>query len=410
LIALLSLAVLLSGGAQANPQSAGLQAVGLQAMDRQDYQQAQQIFSKLAAADPKDYSALFNLALAETGLNQPDRAAEHYQQVLALKPGLYEAELNLGILYLREHKAADATPLLRDAAKQKPQQARPQRYLGDSLVETGDFAGAVEAYRAALSADPKMAAAELGLGQSLEREGKLDEALPHYKQAAVLDVNLKSYELELAVAFSKENRGDDAIALLKDFPNDPGAREELGRLYLGSNRAADAVPEFKAAVELSPTSANQLALATAYLKNNQPDLAAPILEQASAANPNDYDLRMAMGRIHRDKRDFRAAANEFLAAANLKPDSVEAWNEAASVLVLAELYPQALAALDKIHSLNADSAGNYYYRAIVLDKLHQIKPALASYQRFLAMSQGKFPDQEFIARQRSRILEKEANR
>lgn len=405
MIALLSLAVLLSAGEQTNPQSAGLQA-----LDRQDYQQAQQIFSKLTAADPKDYSALFNLALAETGLNQPEAAAEDYKQVLALKPGLYEAELNLGILYLREHKAADAMPLLREAAKQKPQQSRPERYLGDSLLATGDFAGAAEAYRATLSLDPKMAAAELGLGQSLEREGKLDDALPHYKQAAALDANLKSYELELAVAFSKADRSDNAIALLKDFPNDPGAREELGRLYLESSRAADAVPEFQAAVELSPTPANQLALASAYLKNNQPDLAAPILEKALAANPNDYDLRMAVGRIHRDKRDFRAAANEFLTAAKLKPDSVEAWNEAASVLVLAELYPQALAALDKIHSLNADSAGDYYYRAIVLDKLHQIKPALASYQRFLAMSQGKFPDQEFIARQRSRILEREANR
>jgi tetratricopeptide (TPR) repeat protein len=139
-------------------------------------------------------------------------------------------------------------------------------------------------------------------------------------------------------------------------------------------------------------------------------LAAPILEQALAANPNDYDLRMAVGRIHRDRHEYLVAGNQFLAAANLKPDSVEAWNEAASVLVLAEQYQQALSALDKVHNLNADIAGDFYYRAMVLDKLHQVKPALASYQRFLQMSQGKFPDQEFIARQRSRILEREANR
>jgi len=119
---------------------------------------------------------------------------------------------------------------------------------------------------------------------------------------------------------------------------------------------------------------------------------------------------MALGRIHRDKRDYLAAANEFLAAARLKPDSVAAWNEAVSVLVLGEQYPQALAALDKVHNLNADTAGDFYYRAMVLDKLHQVKPALASYQRFLELSQGKHPDQEFVARQRSRILEKEASR
>jgi tetratricopeptide (TPR) repeat protein len=403
--AVLFLAAFSFAGGQTNPQ-----AEGLQALDQHDYHRAEQIFTKLAAADPKDYSALFNLALAETALNENDQAAEHYKQTLALKPNLYEAELNLGILYLRERRAADAETLLRDATKQKANQARPLRYLGDSLLAKEDFNGAAEAYRQALAIDPKLAAGHLGLGQSLARQGKLDDALMHYHQAMELDPNLKTYLLELAVAFSKANRPDDAIPLLKEFPNNAGAREELGRLYLASNRAADAVSEFQAAAELSPTSANKLALATAYLKNNQPDLAAPILQQALASDPNDFDLQMAVGRIHRDKHDYARAASEFAAAAKLKPDSVEAWNEAATSYVLAELYPQGLAALDQVHRLNAEKPGNFYLRAVVLDKLHQVKPALASYQRFLALSEGHYPDQEFIARQRSRILEREANR
>ncbi len=402
---MLLLAVSLFAGGQTNPE-----AEGLQALDHHDYQRAQQIFAKLAGADPKDYSAIFNLALAETALNEDDKATEHYKQTLALKPGLYEAELNLGILYIRDRRPKDAEPLLRQAAAQKPNQARPLRYLGDSLFANGDFSGAAAAYRQAVALDPKLAAAHLGLGESLERQGNLDDALPHYRQAAVLDPNLNSYLLELAVAFSKANRPDDAILLLKEFPNEAGAREELGRLYLATSRPADAVSEFHAAVELSPTSANKLALATAYLKNNQPDLARPLLEQALAENPNDYDVRMAVGRIHRDKHEYVAAAAEFMAATKLKPDSVEAWNEAATSYVLAELYPQALGALNQVHNLNAEKAGNFYLRAIVLDKLHQVKPALASYQRFLALSQGQHPDQEFIARQRSRILEREANR
>jgi len=403
--AVLFLAAFSFSGGQTNPQ-----AEGLQALDQHDYHRAEQIFTKLAAADPKDYSAFFNLALAETALSEDGEAAEHYKQTLALKPALYEAEVNLGILYLRGRRPADAEPLLRDASKQKPNQARPLRYLGDSLLANGDSNGAADAYREALAVDPKLAAAHLGLGQSLAREGKLDDALPQYRQAAELDSNLNSYLLELAVAFSKANRPDDAMPLLKQFPNDAGAREELGRLYLAANRPADAVAEFQAAAQLSPTPANRLALATAYLKNNQPDLAAPILEQALATDPNDYDLRMAVGRLHRDKHDYAPAAGEFAAAAKLKPDSVEAWNEAATAYVLAGLYPQGLAALDQVHRLNAEKAGNFYLRAIVLDKLHQVKPALASYQRFLALSQGHYPDQEFIARQRSRILEKEANR
>jgi len=403
--ALLFLAAYLGVAPATDPHTAGLQA-----LDHQDYAQAEQIFSKLAEADPKDYAALFNLALAETGLKKESEAAGHYKQVLDLKPGLYEAELNLGILDVHNQRAAEAVPLLRDAASKKPNQAKPQRYLGEALLQSEDLDGAAVAFRAALALDPKSATAELGLGQILLRQEKPEEALPHYRQAANLDSNLKSYLLEVAAGLSKANHPDDAIALLKEFPENVGAREELGRLYLATNRPADAVPEFQAAVAISPTPANQLALATAYLRNRQPDAAAPILERALSSNPKDYDLRMAVGRIYRDKHDYVPAANQFIAAARLKPDAVEAWNEAINALVISQQYPVALAALDQIHRLNADSAGDFYYRAIVLDKLHQVKPALASYQKFLAISQGKFPDQEFIARQRSRILEKEANR
>ncbi|MBV8809296.1 MAG: tetratricopeptide repeat protein [Acidobacteriaceae bacterium] len=391
-------------------QQADSQQTGLQALDHQDYSQAEQVFSKLVEANPKDYASLFYLALAETGLKREADAIAHYKQVLDLKPGLYEAELNLGILDVHNEHPADAIPLLRDAAKQKPNQGRPERYLGDALLATGDLSGAEEAYKAAIGADPKLAAAELGLGQALLRQGKFSDALPHYQQAATLDSALKSYLLEIALALSKANRIDDSIALLQEFPTDPGAREELGRLYLASNRPANAVTQFEAAVILSPTAANQLALATAYLRNNQPDAAAPILERALASNPKDYDLRMAVGRIYRDKHQYQEAAAQFLAAAQIKPDSVEAWNEAVNPLVLTNQYSQALAALDKVHNLNADTAGDFYYRAMVLDKLHEVKPALGAYQKFLAMSDGKYPDQEFIARQRSKILEREASR
>ena len=266
------------------------QAAGLQALDAHDYERAKQVFSKLAADDPKDYSALFNLALAESALKEDQDSIAHYKQVLGLKPGLYEAELNLGILDIRDQHASDAVPLLRDAAKQRPAQARAQRYLGEALLLTGDTASAAGAFQAALAADPKLAVAELGLGQSLVRQGKLDEGLAHYQQAAALDANLKSYLLEVAEAFAKAGRPNDAIPLLSEFPNDMGAREELGRLYLTENRPAEAVKEFEAAVAAAPTPANRLALATAYLKNNQPDLASPTCDRVRGSRERAQDV------------------------------------------------------------------------------------------------------------------------
>ncbi len=387
-----------------------LQKVGLQALDHGDFAQAQQAFAQIASADPKDYSALFNLALAESGLKLDSNAIEHYKQVLALKPGLYEAELNLGILQLRQHNEADAIVQLQDAAKQKPSAARPQRYLAEALLSQGNYPAAESAFESALKLDPKLSVAELGLGQSLLHQSKLDEALPHYKQAVTLDPANKSFLMEIASALLKSNRQAEAVDLLAQFPDDAGAREAAGNAYLEMNRPADAVTQFEAATKISPTTANQVALASAYLKNNQADLAQPILEKALAQNPKDFDLLMVVARLHRDHKEYPLAANMFVAAAKLQPDSAQAWNEAATSYMMSNEFPEALAAMDKVRSLNAETDGDFYFRAMALDKLHQVKPALAAYQRFLQVSQGKHPDQEFIARQRSRILEKEANR
>jgi len=45
-----------------------------------------------------------------------------------------------------------------------------------------------------------------------------------------------------------------------------------------------------------------------------------------------------------------------------------------------------------------------FLRAISLDKLGVVEPALESYKRFLAFDSSPFPDQQFQARQRIKVL------
>jgi len=178
-------------------------------------------------------------------------------------------------------------------------------------------------------------------------------------------------------------------------------------LLLSSGNASDAVSHFQAAVAKSPTVANRAALATAYIKNKEPEKALPVADQILAVNPNDFDVRMLHGRILRDQRKFPEAERDFFLATKIKPDSAEAWSELASVLVVADNYGPALAALDKLAELHAEKPGHVFLRAIVLDKIHQVKPAMDSYQRFLGLSNGQNPDEEFKARQRIRVLQRE---
>src|SRR5580704_17169592 len=380
---------------------------GLKALDEKRYQAAVDSLSKAVGADPKDYSLHFNLALAYSLMGKHAEAIPEYKKTLELKPGLFEAELNIGISLLREKQPAEAVPYLTDAAAQNPKQYRPSFYLAEALFGAGDAAKAEQAYTAALAIDPKAPAAELGLAHTLAKQERLDDAAAHFKKAAELNASYRDDLLELASLYETAKQPEQAMAIYQQFPENPGAQERMGDLLLKAGKPADAIPCFQIAVAKSPTEANRAALAEAYLKNNEPGKAQPLVEQILAADPDNFEIRMLHGRLIRDQRKFPDAAAEFERATKLKPDAPQAWSELAGVLVMAENYPPALAALDRIASLHAEKPGHVFLRAIVLDKIRDLKPALASYQRFLQMSQGENPNQEWQARQRIKTLERE---
>jgi tetratricopeptide (TPR) repeat protein len=383
---------------------------GMKALEEQRYQAAVENLTNAVAAEPKDFSLHFNLALAYSLWGKDAQAIPEYQKALELKPDLYQANLNLGILLIKQMRPAEAQPYLKAALAAKPKEYRPNYYLAEALLAAGDFAGADQTFQTALDLNPKSAAAESGLARAEAKLNRLDQAAPHFRKAADLDPAYRDGLLELASLYEAADQSSEAIAIYEKFPENAGAQERIGALLLKSGRAGDAVSRLETAVAQSPTIANRAALASAYLKNKQADMARPIIEQLLKEQPNDYDLRMALGRIERDARKFADAAQDFFRATQMKPDSSEAWSELAGALVLAESYPAALSALDRLAALHSEKPGHVYLRAIVLDKIKQYKLALASYERFLAMSQGQSPEEEFKARQRARIIKAELSK
>lgn len=383
---------------------------GMKALEESRFADAVVAFTKAIAADPKDYFAHFNLAMAHTFLRQDDEAVAEYRKTLEIKPRLYEAELNGGIVLMRQKKPSEALPLLEDAAGQKPAEFRPRYYLAEAQLQTGDYSKAEESYRQALTLDAKSAGANLGMAQALVQEGRLADAEPYFRQAAQIEPNYRGYLLQLANLYEKANQPAEAIAIYREFADNPAAQARMGELLMESRKYADALPRLEEAYQKEPTPANRMSLAAAYVFTQQGEKALPLLDQAVAAAPNDFDLRMMYARTLRDRRKFAPAAQQFYAATRLKPAEAKPWTELGDMLYMTGDYPQALAAFEQAAKNGDASAGNWFLRAIILDKLRQLKPAKAAYEQFLALSQGKNPDQEFQARQRVRILEREIAR
>ena len=391
-------------------QSAGLGADGTKALEEGRYEAAAEAFTKVIATDPSDYTAHFNLALAYSFLNRDKEGIAEYQKTLELKPGLYQAQLNAGILLLRQKEPADALPLLDAAATQKPAEFRPRFYLAEAQLGTGDAAKAEQSYRAALEVDSKSAGAHLGLGRALAAEGKLADAAPQFREAAEIDPEYRDSLVELASLYEKDKQYAEAIALYQQFPANAAVQEHLGALLIQSKQYGEAIPRLEQAYTQSPTQANRAALAAAYVFSNQGAKALPLLDQAVSAEPGNYDLRLMYARALRDQKQYGAAAKQFTEATKLKADAGPVWDELGGVLYLAGDFPGALSALDRARQMGEDGAGNAFFRALSLDRLHQVKPALEAYRQLLSLSQGKNPDQEFQARQRSKLLQKELDK
>ena len=388
-------------------QSATLRELADQALEAKEYDRAIDLFGKAATADPTDYYYEFQLALTFSQLGRDADAIPHYRATLERKPGLYEAQLNLGLSLARSDNPAAAIPLFQAAAEQKPGEFRPVFSLGQALFSTAKYGEAEAAFRTAVGLDARSAAAESGWAMALARQNHADDAAPHFQQAFTLDRTYRSGFVALAQLYEANQRTAEAITFYRMFPDNPIALERLGVLLTKNGEMPEALAALELAVEKNPTPERRIALAQAYVKTKQIAKAEAAVAPAVAALPDDVELRMFYGRLLRDQRKFPQAAREFGLVTQTKPDVLEAWNELAGVLMIGEQYPQALTAFDRLRALGAESVANLFYRALANDRLVQRVEAVENYKKFLAASPGKFPDQEFQARQRVRTLENE---
>jgi tetratricopeptide (TPR) repeat protein len=378
---------------------------GLRALEAKNYQAAITHFKAAAEKNPKDHETLFHLALAYSLNGQEELSVEQYRKVLELKPGLYAADLNLGILLHATNPEA-ALPHLEAARKEKAGEFSPAFYLSEALARLGRYGDAEPHYVAATQADPKSPHAWAGLARAELRLERDKDAQAHFEKAAELDPQFTTAILELAEYYQEKGQMDSALAVYSKFPDDPGVRAKSGQILFRAGRYSEAIPHLEHAYRSAQEPGLLLQIASAYLKSNQRDKGLTALQQVVQALPQDFDARMLYGQTLREDKNFRGALQEFTNAARIKPDSQEAWSELANTQILLELYPHALFSLDKVKALGPEKAGHLFLRAIILDKMQQYEPALANYQQFLARAGGKFPDQEFQARQRSRIIQK----
>jgi cytochrome c-type biogenesis protein CcmH/NrfG len=131
-----------------------------------------------------------------------------------------------------------------------------------------------------------------------------------------------------------------------------------------------------------------------------------LLTELLAKNPNDAELLIAHGQnLVRQQKDSDAY-QAFSRATELAPSDPDGWSGLAFAASKTGHATVTLHALTMRSKLVSENASTYFLWATSYDTLHDRVAAIRYYHQFLEAAAGKFPDQEWQARQRLQVLEK----
>ena len=416
----LPLAAQTAGGKHARARSAGPASAALvrqaeAAIDKQDYAAAEPTLQQATAADPKDYRAWFDLGFVYSSTGRKPQAIEAYRKSVELKPDAFEPNVNLGVL-LAAAGDPDAEKYLRTATTLKPAMSKPEEGQARAWIALGMYledrqpAEAIRAYEAASRLTPSDPVPYVRAGILLEKQDDFAGAEKAFLAATKLDPKSAEAFAGLANVYTRSKQLLPAAAALRAFlrlrPNDVNAHLQLGRLLRELGYPTDARAEFDAAAKLAPSDTPVLReLAAADALDNRLPEAETRYRELVKQEPNDPDLRYALGSVLLHQKNFPGAEEQFLAAVRLKPDLGEAYGELAVAAAENKHYELALRALDQRARYLPEMPGTYFLRATSYDNLKAYPQAAESYHKFLAVSGGKYPDQEWQARHRLIAIE-----
>jgi Flp pilus assembly protein TadD len=377
------------------------------AIDTNNFEAALPPLNKFIAEQPEVAFAHFQLAYAYTALKRVDEARTEYERAMTLDPKMLEAPLNLGILLIEKDPAAAVAPLRR-AVELLPSQIRLRLLLGTALERSGDLASATEAFEGALRLDPRDVEGLVQLGGLYLRLKRPADAEVTYRSAMEKQPGCAPASLGLAQSLDiqqKAEAADGYRAYLSLQPADSAVRERLVHLLVEQQKYDLALEELEKAENGKPPSLESLKLrADIQIAQKKLDAAIATLQQATTLAPSDPQLIAGLGRVYLQKRDFPAAEKALKSALRMDPKNIVYWKDLSSTHYLSGDCLATLSTLDVIARMEPPGAGAWFIRALCYDKLHQLRPALDAYDKFLALEQGKSSDQVWQAQQRSKVL------
>ena len=395
-------------------------------LERGDYKTAEPELAQLATSSPKDAHILFDLGFTQEHNGEDDAAAQSYTAAIAADAKLAEPEVALGLLQARSGHISEARLYLNNAAKfpsaPPALKARALRALARLDQVTAPDAARNELAQAIQLTGEQPGDADLTASLTAAAPGaSSSDSEATLRALLAKNPNDISITVELASLLQRANKLAEADALLTPAlaanPGDPRLVAQTATLYAAEDKSADALTLLEKLRATDAQAAGNASLTRLYahllLVSGDAAKAEPLYRALAEAQSADPTLLDDLGSTLVREQKF-AEAQAVLAKAVGQRESFHddaAWGETAGHLAFAASRnnaPQvALQALQARATVLPNSPATLFLEATAHDTLHQRKEAERAYRAFLALADGKLPNEEFEARHRLIALEHE---
>ncbi|HEX3377921.1 MAG TPA: tetratricopeptide repeat protein [Candidatus Acidoferrales bacterium] len=382
-----------------------------EAIDKMDFAVALDPLQKYIAQRPEEPYPHFQLGYAFAGLKRMDDAKNEFSRAIAFDPKMAAAHLNLGLVLMDSDPAA-AAEAFRHAAELQPAESRPRFLAGYCLEHAGKFPEAVVEYRAALALSPKDYEAHFGLGRVLLRTGDAAGAEEPFRAAIAARADAAPAKLGLGSALLTQKKYAAASDVLADYlklaPDDRAAHFDRASALLYLNKYDEALAELDLSAAGATASVDTLKMRGEILMQQKKwKEAGDVLKQALSLAPQDLEIAEWIGHTDIELKQYAAAAGILVQVHDRNPQDTDALRDLTDAFFLNENYGQALEAMDRLAKLEPPKPGSWFVRAICYDKLSRRAEAIEAYQKFLNLDGGQHDTQDFQARNRIPVLQKE---
>jgi Flp pilus assembly protein TadD len=203
---------------------------GAALMGQFKYEEARQVFEKLARKYPRNWDMQTNLAIA--ALNRQEEGDE--QTALSILGGVLEQDpANLrarycaGLLELYRGRPAEALDNFQTVMKADPEDAELLYFTGKALMQLNRYKEAIDFFKRTISRDPYIRSAYYGMIMALRQLGKSDEAFAMIEEFQRLEKNPRGRLVE----FKYTKMGRKAEVLTIDQPEAQLVKKPAGPLF-----------------------------------------------------------------------------------------------------------------------------------------------------------------------------------